>query len=108
LLVLFVFFLDRLPLLVGDHLTLGVGTVLADHHERREEDRLERHDHREQAVRVLLHPEADPRGEPDDVDVDEPHRSGERGDLVRDPVLDALRSLLGVLHEHGIWLVGKV
>src|SRR6266487_4088913 len=27
---------------VGDHLTLGVGPVLADHHEGREEDRLER------------------------------------------------------------------
>jgi hypothetical protein len=33
--VLFVLFLDRLPLQVGHHLTLRVGPVLADHHERR-------------------------------------------------------------------------
>src|SRR6266480_7052580 len=33
LFVLAVLFFDRLPLLVGDHLTLGVGPVLADHHE---------------------------------------------------------------------------
>src|SRR5438876_5493181 len=48
LLVLFVLFLHGLPLLVGDHLTLGVCPVLADHHEGREEDRLERDDHRQQ------------------------------------------------------------
>jgi hypothetical protein len=41
LLVLRVFLLDDLPLLVRDHLTLRVGSVLADHHEGREEDRLE-------------------------------------------------------------------
>jgi len=32
---------DGLPLLVDDDLTLRVGAVLADHHERRQEDRLE-------------------------------------------------------------------
>src|SRR6266545_4105301 len=45
LLVLQVLLLDGLPLLVGNHLTLSIGAVLADHHECREEDRLERDDH---------------------------------------------------------------
>src|SRR4029077_353867 len=108
LLVLLVLFLDRLPLLVRDHLTLRVGSVLADHHEGRKEDRLERHDHRQQAVRVLLDAEPDPAAEPDDVDVDEPHRAGECRYLIRDPVLHALRSLLGVLAEHGVWFEREV
>ena len=60
LLVLPVLFLHGLPLLVGDRLPLLVGTVLADHHEGREEDRLERDDHRQQAVRVVLDAEPDP------------------------------------------------
>src|SRR4029453_15200344 len=38
LFVLAVFFLDGLPLLVGDYLTLRVRPVLADHHEGREKD----------------------------------------------------------------------
>src|SRR5439155_7234403 len=40
LLVLVVLVLHGLPLLVREDLTLGVDAVLADHHERREEDRL--------------------------------------------------------------------
>jgi hypothetical protein len=40
LLVLLLFFLDRLPLVVGQDLAFLVGPVLADHHKRRQEDRL--------------------------------------------------------------------
>src|SRR3954447_2746326 len=99
LLVLLVFLLDRLPLLVGENLSLGVRPVLADHHERGEEDRLERDDHGQQAEGVLLDAEADPAREPDDVEVDERHRAGERRDLVGDPVLDVLGALFGVLQQ---------
>ena len=49
--------------------------VLADHHERRQEDRLERDDHGEEPERVVLDPEPDPDGEPQDVEVDEPQIS---------------------------------
>jgi len=72
--------------------------VLADQDEGREEDRLERDDHRQQAVRVLLDAEPDPAAEPDDVDVDEPHRPRERRDPVRDSVLHAHGPLFRVLH----------
>src|ERR1700752_4258035 len=65
LLVLAVLLQDRLPLLVGEDLALRIGPVLADHHERREEDRLEGDDHREQAVGVVLDLEDDPAREPD-------------------------------------------
>src|SRR3954463_2036818 len=64
LLVLALLLLNRLPLLVGEHLALRVGPVLADHHEGREEDRFERDDHRQQAEGVLLDAEADPQAEP--------------------------------------------
>jgi hypothetical protein len=84
-------------LLVGDHLSLRVRAVLADHDERREEDRLERHDHGQEAEGIVLDPEPDPAAEPDDVDVDERHRAGERRDLVRDAVLDLARALLRVM-----------
>ena len=73
--VLLILLLDRLPLLVGDDLALGVGAVLADHHEGREEDRLERDDHRQQPEGVVLDAEPDPAAEPDDVEVDERHRA---------------------------------
>src|SRR6476659_7917167 len=86
LFVLPVLFLDGLPLLVGDGLTLRVRPVLADHHECREEDRFERDDHRQQSVRVPFDAEPDPAAEPGDVDVDERHRAGERGDPVGHPV----------------------
>src|SRR5262249_32423772 len=67
LLVLVILFLDGLPLLVRDHLALGVGAVLADQEERREEDRLERDDHRQQTVWIGLDAEADPATEPERV-----------------------------------------
>src|SRR5262245_60136143 len=102
LLVLLVLLPDRLPLLVRDHLTLGVGSVLADHHERREEDGLERDDHREEAEWIVLYAEPDPEAEPEDVDVDEEHRAGELRDLVRDSVLNALRSLFRVFEENRV------
>ena len=46
--------LDGLPLMVGDDLSLLVRPVLADQDEGRQEDRLERHDHREETERILL------------------------------------------------------
>jgi hypothetical protein len=99
---LLILVLHRLPLLVGDHLPLRVGAVLADHHERREEDRLERDDHCQQPERILLHTEADPQSKPDDVDVDERHRSRERRDPVGDAVLYVLGALFGVLHQRRV------
>jgi hypothetical protein len=59
-LVLAILLLHGPPLLIGYHLALRFRTVLADHHEGREEDRLERHDHRQEAERILLDAEADP------------------------------------------------
>jgi hypothetical protein len=100
--VLSVLLLHRLPLLVGDDLPFRVGAVLADHHEGREEDRLERNDHRQEAVWVLLDAEADPAGEPDDVDVHERHRAGEGGDPVCDPVLHTLCTLASVLEKRRV------
>ena len=70
--------------------------VLAHHHERGQEDRLEADDHREQSVGELVEDEAraedagidgDPHAEPDRVDVHEVQRSGEGGDAVGDVVL---------------------
>jgi hypothetical protein len=88
-------------MLVGDRLPLGVGAVLGDQDERRQEDRLERDDHRQEAVRVLLDAEADPAPEPDHVDVDEEHRPRERRDPIRDPVLRDLGALFLVLQQPG-------
>ena len=98
-LVLLVLLLNRFPLVRRQHLALRVGAVLRDHHERRQEDRLERDDHRQQAERILLDAEDDPHREPDDVDVDEEHRAGELRDLVGDAVLHALRALFGEFHQ---------
>jgi hypothetical protein len=98
-LVLPVLFLDRLPLLVGDRLTFRVGPVLADQHEGREEDRFERDDHRQQAKGVALDPEADQAAEPGQVDVDEHHRAGERGDPVGEAILDVPRPLFRMPSE---------
>src|SRR4029453_7064803 len=67
-------------------------------------DLRERTDHREKAIRVVLDAEPDPAAEPGDVDVDEPHRPGERGDPIRDSVLDALRSLFGLPDERRVRL----
>jgi hypothetical protein len=73
LLVLLLLLLDCLPLVIGQHLALLLGPVLADHREGRQEYGFERHDHGEQSERVGLDPEADPGGKPDDV------RGGHRG-----------------------------
>ena len=55
---------------------------------------LERHDHRQQAIRALLDAESDPAAEPGDVDVDERHRtakavirSATRSSMLRAPLL---------------------
>src|SRR6266511_2564345 len=97
LLVLLLLLLDRLPLVVGHDLALLVRAVLADQHKRRQEDGLQRDDHRQQPEGIVLDSEADLGGEPEHVDVHELHRPGEPGDLVGDAVLDVLRSLLGLL-----------
>src|SRR4029453_5599695 len=89
---------------VGNDLTLRVRSVLADHHEGREKDGLERSDPRQPPGRVALEAEPDPAAEPGDVDVDERHRPGERGDPVGYPVLDALRSLFRLPDERRVRL----
>src|SRR6266511_1356288 len=107
LLVLLLLLLDRLPLVVGHDLALLVRAVLADQHKRRQEDGLQRDDHRQQPEGIVLDSEADPGGEPEHVDVHELHRPGEPGDLVGDAVLDVLRSLLGLLEQRRIDWHGK-
>jgi hypothetical protein len=57
---------------------------------------------------IFLDAEADPAAEPEDMDVDEPHRSGEGCDGVCDAVLAALRSLPGLLDEGRIRLEREV
>src|SRR6266536_3239635 len=99
-----VLFLHKLPVLVCDGLAFRVRAVLADQYERREEDRLEGDDHRQEAVRVMLHLADDPRPEPEGVDVDEPHRAGKGRDPVGDPVLDALGALARLLDENRVRL----
>jgi len=42
------------------------------------------------------------------VEVDDPHLSGDRRDLVRDSILHALRSLLSVLEKRRIRLLRDV
>jgi hypothetical protein len=97
LLVLAILVLNCLPCEIGDYSALGVCSVLADHHERREEDRLERYDHRQETVGVPLDAEDDSRTEPEQVQVHEGHRACKIGDAVDEPVLPPLRSLAGVL-----------
>jgi hypothetical protein len=106
--VLLVLFLHHLVLLVGGGLSLEVGAVLADHHERRQEDRLERHDHRQQPVRVTLDPEDDPDREPDDVEIYERHRAGEPSDHVGNPILDARGTRLGVFGQSRVERHGQL
>jgi hypothetical protein len=100
--VLLIFLLDHLPLEVGCGLPLEVGTILADHHERRQEDRLERNDHRQQSGRIALDAEDDSHREPNDVEVDERHRAGEPGDDIGNPLLDACCARFGVLGERRV------
>jgi hypothetical protein len=87
LLVLVVFFLHHLPLQIRGGLPFEVGPVLADHHERRQEDRFQRHDHRQQAERIALDAEDDPDREPQNMEIDERHRARESRDDIRYPVL---------------------
>jgi hypothetical protein len=89
LLVLLLLLLDELPLVVGQDLSLRVRAVLADHHERRQEDRLERDGERQRRPRVLLERHHPHRKHPD-MDVHEHHRAREGRDLVGDPVLHVL------------------
>ena len=51
---------------------------------------------------IMLDAQPDPTGEPDDVDVDERHRTGECGDRVRNPVLGELLSLRGMFEERRV------
>ena len=77
---------------VGLGLLEGGLTVLTDHHERRQEDRLQRHDQAQRRPRALLEREHLQR-EDGGVQVDEGHGPGEGRDLVRDLELEAGRSL---------------
>jgi hypothetical protein len=67
-------------------------TVLPDHDERRQKDRLEGHDQGERRPRTLLEHEH-PHAEGDRMDVDERHRPGECGDPVSDLQLDTSGAL---------------
>jgi hypothetical protein len=58
--------------------------VLADHHERRQEDRLQRDDQGERRPWTLLEDDH-PHDEHDGVQVHERHGARERGDRVSDP-----------------------
>src|SRR3982750_1292794 len=64
--------------------------ILADQHEARKKDRLERRDHRQQPERIRIehghadrnHVDEDPRREPDRCEREEPHAAAEPGDPV--------------------------
>src|SRR5262249_19913265 len=80
---------------VGPHAVFRGLAVLADQHEARQEDRLERHDHRQQAERKRierLEPRhrhdvhRHPHHEPHAVEDEERHAPRERRDHVGDPV----------------------
>ncbi len=95
-----------LQIQVGAHVGDDRRAVLADEHEGREEDRLERHDEREQTVGKRIEaamPDpslvlGDPPHEPHDVDVHEPHVSGEPGEPVGQAVLQRRVRLFGRAH----------
>jgi len=57
LLVLALLLLDHPPLVVGQDLAFLVGPILADHDKGRQKDRLQRHDHGQQPVGVMLDPQ---------------------------------------------------
>ena len=69
--------------------------VLPDHHEGRQEDRLERDDEGQRRPGAVLE-EDHPQAESDRVDVHEAHRAGE----CCDPIRDAQLELLVAVHEH--------
>jgi hypothetical protein len=66
--------LDHSPLPVSQGSAGVVLAVLTDHRERRQENGLEGHDHREQPVRLALDHKSDPDREPGDVEIGELHR----------------------------------
>ena len=87
---------------VGFGLLEGSLAVLADHDERRQEDRFERHDQSQYRPRVRFQYRY-PHGEKDHVNEDEVHRAGECGDAIRQPRVEILASSLRLL-QHG-WMV---
>ena len=76
-------------------------TVLPDHHERRQEDRLQRHHERQRRPGAALGKEH-PRSEGHHVQVDEVHRAGELGDRVREPELHVLGPLGQDVRHHRV------
>src|SRR5260370_15937257 len=72
--------------------------VLADHHEGGQEDGFQRNDERQRWPGAGLD-EEHPGREPEDVEVHEVHRAGERRDLVCDMQLELLRPLLLLLED---------
>jgi hypothetical protein len=92
--------------MVGLVLLEGGLPVLSDHHERRQEDGLER-DHQGQGRPWALLEQEHPDREDRDVDVDEQHRSRIPGDVVGDGPLKLLRLLVKILCNGGMvgaWL----
>jgi len=90
--------------LARDEVVVGLGllerglSVLTDHHERRQKDRLERDDERQSWPWTLLKNEH-PRGEDHGMQIHEPHRAGERGDRVCYPQLELCRPALSLGHQ---------
>ena len=95
-------------LCLGREVVVGLGAlelrlaVLADHDERRQEDRLERDDQGQPRPRVGFD-EQHPAREGDGMDVHERHRAGEARDRVGDAELDVGRSPSGVSTTTGWW-----
>src|SRR5258705_11775181 len=80
-------------------------TVLTDHHERRKEDRLERHDEGQRGPRALLQKQH-PDGEYRCIKPDEVHRPREYGGSMGQTHLEIPASSLG-LFQHD-WMVGRL
>jgi hypothetical protein len=77
-------------------------SVLTDHHERRKENRLERHDEGQHGPRAFLQ-EQHPDGEYRCMNPDEVHRPRERGDSIRQTQLEIPASSLRLFHHD--WMV---
>src|SRR6478752_4882581 len=90
--------LGRLEVMVRLGLLERRLAVLADHHERGQEDGFQRNDERERRPGAGFD-EEHPGREPENVEVHEVHRAGERRDLVRDMQLELLRTLLLLLED---------
>src|SRR6266702_3802454 len=83
------FVLNNYEVVIGFDLGEGSLPVLADHHEGRQEDRLERDDESQRRPRALLQPDH-PGREHDGMQVEEVHRPRERRDGVGNPQLAVL------------------